>query len=163
MSQRPFAATLARLHVVSYAFMLAACSGGTDTPAVASSEAAGDALDPAEALRTALLDATPGEVVEVPAGTLSFDRSLSLSVDGVTLRGAGSGVSVLDFSGQRAGAEVNPGTSRIDYIRPSGAGGDSLLLNFGQSGRRSRAWWRTTLDQFGAADALVAIARLDAA
>lgn len=62
---------------------------------------------------------------------------------------------------QRAWAEFNPGTSRIDYVRPSGAGGDSLLLNFGQSGRRSRAWWRTTLDQFGAADALVAIARLD--
>lgn len=62
---------------------------------------------------------------------------------------------------QRAWAEFNPGTSRIDYVRPSGAGGDSLLLNFGQSGRRSRAWWRTTLDQFGAADALVPIARLE--
>lgn len=62
---------------------------------------------------------------------------------------------------QRAWAEFNPGASRIDYVRPSGAGGDSLLLNFGQSGRRSRAWWRTTLDQFRAADALVAIARLD--
>jgi hypothetical protein len=62
---------------------------------------------------------------------------------------------------QRAWAEFNPGASRIDYVRPSGAGGDSLLLNFGQSGRRSRAWWRTTLDQFRAADVLVAIARLD--
>lgn len=62
---------------------------------------------------------------------------------------------------QRAWAEYNPGASRIDYVRPSGAGGDSLLLNYGQSGRRSRAWWRTTLDQYGAADALVAIARLD--
>lgn len=62
---------------------------------------------------------------------------------------------------QRAWAEFNPGTSRIDYVRPSGAGGDSLLLNYGQSGRRSRAWWRTTLDQFAAADALVPIARLD--
>lgn len=62
---------------------------------------------------------------------------------------------------QRAWAEFNPGTSRIDYVRPSGAGGDSLLLNYGQSGRRSRSWWRTTLDQYGAADVLVAIARLD--
>ena len=61
---------------------------------------------------------------------------------------------------QRAWAEFNPGTSRIDYVRPSGAGGDSLLLNYGQAGRRSRAWWRTTLDQFGAADALVPIATL---
>jgi len=62
---------------------------------------------------------------------------------------------------QRAWAEFNPGTSRIDYVRPSGAGGDSLLVNFGQTRRRSRAWWRTTLDQYGAADALVPIARLD--
>ena len=61
---------------------------------------------------------------------------------------------------QRAWADFNPGTSRIDYVRPSGSGGDSLLLNYGQSGRRSRAWWRTTLDQFGAADALVPIAHL---
>ncbi|MGB3805999.1 MAG: heavy-metal-associated domain-containing protein [Erythrobacter sp.] len=62
---------------------------------------------------------------------------------------------------QRAWAEFNPGTSRIDYVRPSGAGGDSLLLTYGQAGRRSRAWWRTTLDQYGAADVLVPIVRLD--
>lgn len=62
---------------------------------------------------------------------------------------------------QRAWAEFNPGSSRIDYVRPSGSGGDSLLLTYGQTGRRSRAWWRSTLDQFGAADALVPIARLE--
>lgn len=62
---------------------------------------------------------------------------------------------------QRAWAAFNPGTSRIDYVRPTGAGGDSLLFNYGQAGRRSRAWWRLALDQYGAADALVAIAKLD--
>jgi len=62
---------------------------------------------------------------------------------------------------QRAWAEFNPGASRINYVRPSGAGGDSLLINFGQTGRHSRAWWRTTLDQYGASDALMAFARLD--
>lgn len=62
---------------------------------------------------------------------------------------------------QRAWAEFNPGTSRIDYVRLSGAGGDSLLVNFGQAGRRSRAWWRSTLDQYGATDVLMAFARLD--
>ena len=62
---------------------------------------------------------------------------------------------------QRAWAEFNPGTSRIDYIRPSGAGRDSLLINFGQTARRSRTWWRTTLDQYGATDALMAFARLE--
>jgi len=62
---------------------------------------------------------------------------------------------------QRAWAEFNPGTSRIDYVRLSGAGGDSLLVNFGQASRRSRAWWRSTLDQYGAGDVLMAFARLD--
>jgi hypothetical protein len=62
---------------------------------------------------------------------------------------------------QRAWAEFNPGQSRIDYVRLSGAGGDSLLVNFGQAGRRSRAWWRSTLDQYGATDVVMAFARLD--
>ncbi|MFL0356074.1 heavy-metal-associated domain-containing protein [Erythrobacter sp. GH1-10] len=62
---------------------------------------------------------------------------------------------------QRAWAEFNPGTSRIDYVRPTGAGGDSLLLTYGQTGRRSRAWWSSTLDQYGAADVLIPIATLD--
>lgn len=61
---------------------------------------------------------------------------------------------------QRAWAEYQPGASRIDYVRPTGAGGDSLLLTYGQAGRRSRTWWRNVLDQFGASDVLFAIADL---
>lgn len=62
---------------------------------------------------------------------------------------------------QRAWAETQLGSSTIDYVRPSGAGGESLLLTYGQTGRRSRAWWNTVLDQFSAADVLVPVARLD--
>lgn len=62
---------------------------------------------------------------------------------------------------QRAWAEYQTGASRIEYVRPSGAGGDSLLITYGQAGRRSRLWWRNVLDQFGASDVLIAIARLD--
>jgi hypothetical protein len=62
---------------------------------------------------------------------------------------------------QRAWAEYQTGASRIDYVRPSGAGGDSLLVTYGQTGRRSRLWWRNVLDQFGASDVLIAIARLE--
>ncbi len=61
---------------------------------------------------------------------------------------------------QRAWAEFNPGSSRIDYVRPSGAGGESLLLTYGQTGRRSRTWWRVILDQFGAADVIVPVANI---
>ncbi|MDT8281133.1 MAG: heavy-metal-associated domain-containing protein, partial [Erythrobacter sp.] len=62
---------------------------------------------------------------------------------------------------QQAWADFNPGASQINYVRLSGAGGDSLLVNFGQATRRSRAWWRSMLDQYGATDALMAFARLD--
>ncbi len=61
---------------------------------------------------------------------------------------------------QRTWAEYQFGSSTIDYVRPSGAGGESLLLTYGQTGRRSRAWWNVVLDQFSAADVLVPIARL---
>lgn len=61
---------------------------------------------------------------------------------------------------QRAWAEFQPGASAVEYVRPSGAGGDSLLVTYGQTGRRSRTWWRNVLDQFGASDVLIAIADL---
>ena len=41
---------------------------------------------------------------------------------------------------QRAWAEHQFGSSAIDYVRPAGSGGESLLLTYGQTGRRSRAW-----------------------
>ena len=61
---------------------------------------------------------------------------------------------------QRAWAEYQAGASAIDYVRPNGAGWESLLLTYGQTGRRSRAWWGDILDQFGAADVLIPIANL---
>ncbi len=62
---------------------------------------------------------------------------------------------------QRAWAEHQFGDSPIDYVRPSGIGGESLLLTYGQTGRRSRAWWNVVLDEFSAADILVSVARLE--
>ena len=62
---------------------------------------------------------------------------------------------------QRAWAEYNTGQSAIDYVRTAGTGADTLLLNAGQTGRRSRVWWRVILDQYGAADVLMPIARIE--
>ena len=62
---------------------------------------------------------------------------------------------------QRAWAMFRTNASPVDYVRVSGAGGDSLLLTAGQPGRRSRTWWRNVLDQYGAADVLVPVARLE--
>ena len=62
---------------------------------------------------------------------------------------------------QAAWARFHAGASAIDYVRPSGGGGDSLLLTAGQVSRRSRTWWRNILDQFGASDVIVPVARLE--
>ncbi|MCC6925330.1 heavy-metal-associated domain-containing protein [Novosphingobium sp.] len=62
---------------------------------------------------------------------------------------------------QKAWAEFRAGNSPIDYVRPVGAGGDSLLVTAGQPGRRSRAWWRNVLSQYGARDVIVPEARLE--
>ncbi len=62
---------------------------------------------------------------------------------------------------QRSWAKFKTSDSRIDYVRPSGAGSESLLLNAGQLDRRGRSWWRVILDQFGAADVIMPIVRLE--
>ncbi|MDZ7895616.1 MAG: hypothetical protein U5M50_12080 [Sphingobium sp.] len=62
---------------------------------------------------------------------------------------------------QKAWARYRTGDSAIDYVRTSGTGPDSLLLNYGQTGRRGRTWWRVLLDQYGAADVIMPIARVE--
>lgn len=62
---------------------------------------------------------------------------------------------------QQAWAEYHTGDSAIDYVRTAGTGPDTLLLNTGQINRRGRIWWRAILDQYGAADVIVPIARLE--
>jgi hypothetical protein len=62
---------------------------------------------------------------------------------------------------QAAWAQFHAGASSIDYVRPNGGGGDSLLITAGQVSRRSRAWWRNVLDQFGASDVIMPVARLE--
>ena len=57
---------------------------------------------------------------------------------------------------QRGWASFRTSTSAIDYVRPSGLGVDPLLVNAAQTERPARAWWRTILDYYGAADILVA-------
>lgn len=61
---------------------------------------------------------------------------------------------------QAAWARFRTGNSTIDYVRPSGTGADSLLLNAGQIGRPGRGWWRTIIDQYGASDILIPVVRL---
>jgi len=62
---------------------------------------------------------------------------------------------------QKVWAEYRTGASAIDYVRANGGGADSLIINAGQPGRRSRVWWRGVRDQFGASDVLIPAARLE--
>ncbi|WP_037488119.1 hypothetical protein [Sphingomonas phyllosphaerae] len=61
---------------------------------------------------------------------------------------------------QEAWARFRTGSSAIDYVRPTGTGPDSLLLNVGQTQRPDRGWWRALIDQYGASDVLMPTVQL---
>ncbi len=87
-------------------------------------------------LQTQLLDAKPGDVIEIPEGKHSFSRSLSLTVDGVTVRGAGMGKSILSFTNQIAGAEgllVTANDFTIENLAIEDTVGDALKVNEGNN------------------------------
>lgn len=44
---------------------------------------------------------------------------------------------------QDAWRRYRTGNSSVDYVRPSGTGGDALLLTLGQVERPGRGWWST--------------------
>lgn len=88
------------------------------------------------------------------------ERSAPMLLVPVTLEGGTARVYEMVNPWQRAWAEYQTGNSQIDYVRPSGANSDSLLITYGQTSRRSRTWWRNILDQFDAADVLIPIAHL---
>jgi hypothetical protein len=105
-----------------------------------------------------------------------FDRARAgqlLGVQGVTRRSAPLLILPITYNAgaptlfeqrtfwQASWAKFRTADSTIDYVRPSGAAGESLLLNAGQIDRRSRIWWRSILDQFGAADVIIPIARIE--
>lgn len=58
-----------------------------------------------ERLQEALLDAKPGDVVRIGAGRFELTDGLSLDVNGVTVRGAGTDKTVLSFKGQLGAGE----------------------------------------------------------
>jgi parallel beta-helix repeat protein len=125
--------------IAAAALMLTACGEQTttSTPADASYQ---------ETLMTQLLDAQPGDIIEIPAGTFSFERSLSLAVDGVTIRGQGMDKSILSFKDQIAGAEgliVTASDFTIEDLAIEDTKGDALKITKGENIiiRRVRTEW----------------------
>ncbi len=82
------------------ALALAACGNEPQTRDVSGAD-----RDYQAVLMNALLDAEPGDVIEIPKGVFLIERGLSLTVDGVTIRGQGADRTVLSFAAQRQGAE----------------------------------------------------------
>lgn len=83
-----------------------------------------------------LIDARPGDVIEIPAGVYRFDRSLSLNVDGVTIRGAGMDETILNFQDQVAGAEgliVTADDFTLENLAIEDTIGDGLKVNGGEN------------------------------
>jgi parallel beta-helix repeat protein len=99
-----------------------------------------------ESFRTALETAEPGDVIDIPEGIFSFDRSLIMNTDGVTIRGQGMDKSILSFKDQLAGAEglsVSASNFTIEDLAIEDAIGDALKVNEGSNIviRRIRTEW----------------------
>ena len=109
------------------ALVLSGCNKAPEAPVPAPADAGF-----AKVLQEKLLDARPGDVIEVPEGTFRFDRSLSLRVDNVTLRGKGMDKSILSFKGQKAGAEgllVNANGFTLENLAIEDSKGDGFKIS----------------------------------
>jgi len=101
--------------------------------------------------------ARAGQLLGIPGVS---ERSQPMILIPVTIS-AGTETSVeLRNPWQKAWAEFRTSQSPIDYVRVSGLGADPLLINADQARRPGRAWWRSILDLYGAADILVAEVRV---
>jgi len=99
-----------------------------------------------EQLQQQLIEARPGDVIEIPAGTYEITRSLSLTVSGVTIRGQGMDRSILSFRNQRQGAEgllVSADDFVIEDLAIEDTVGDALKINESRNVtiRRVRTEW----------------------
>ncbi|TFH75956.1 hypothetical protein E3V39_02720 [Gammaproteobacteria bacterium LSUCC0112] len=132
--------------------VLAACSPASDDQAQHGGDHGMDmarqisVANPATDLQLALLEAQPGDIISLPAGTFNFERGLTLNVDNITLRGAGMDSTVLSFKNQVAGGEgllVNGNGFTIEDIGIEDSRGDALKIARGDNIiiRRVRTEW----------------------
>lgn len=82
--------------------LAAACSPAEEAASTAPIAPGPDAYT---ALQTALIEAQPGDVIELAAGTFAFTDGLSLDVDDVSIRGAGEGETILSYAAQEGAGE----------------------------------------------------------
>lgn len=101
--------------------LLAACGGGggsssspqEEPPAIEQPEEEVDPnlviIEPGEdfqsRLMEAMIEAQPGNIIELPEGEFSLNSAISLDVDSVTVRGQGHDKTILNFDAQTSGGE----------------------------------------------------------
>ena len=137
---------MSRILVFVLASLLTACSDSGDTNGQSSSTPSVELPNMQKVLQSKFLNAKPGEVITIPAGTFDFQRSLSLKVDGVTVRGAGMDKTILNFKNQISGAEgilVTASDFTIEDLAIEDTKGDALKINDGKNivVRRVRTEW----------------------
>jgi parallel beta-helix repeat protein len=119
--------------LVCAAVLLAACSQGGNQPGQALSA---DDTAFQKKLQEQLLDAKPGSVIEIPAGTHRLDRVLTLRASGVTIRGAGADKSILSFKDEVSGPEgmlVYANDFTLENLAIEDSKGDGLKINDGEN------------------------------
>ena len=111
-------------------------------------DAEGFVVDPGfeQHLQEQLLDAKPGSVITIPAGKYALTRSLSLTADGVTIKGAGMDKTILSFAKQVSGAEgmlVTGDDFTLEDLTLQNSKGDALKINGTKDAvmRRVKAEW----------------------
>ncbi|MYM21660.1 hypothetical protein GTP46_03225 [Duganella sp. FT135W] len=118
----------------SIGVVVSACTK-TDGPAPSADKVSADAAFQKK-LQEQLLDAKPGSVIEIPAGTYHLTSGLTLRGDGVTIRGAGMEKTVLSFKGQVTGPEgllVYGNSFTIENLTIEDSKGDGLKINDGDT------------------------------
>jgi parallel beta-helix repeat protein len=140
---------LSILRCITAVFLLIFVCACSDEPEPGQSEAAASFQ---KDLQLNLINAKAGDVITIPAGTHAINRSLSLNVSGVTIRGEGMDKSVLSFKGQVQGAEgllVNASDFTIEDLAIEDTAGDGLKINDGKNVviRRVRTEWTNGPDE----------------
>ena len=133
------------------AVLLAAACSSDDAPPCEGPNGACIELSPSggddhEALQTALIDARPGDVILLRAGTYQVGLGLSLAVDDVTLRGEGMDRTVVSFAGQADGAQgllVTASGFTAEDLAVEDTAGDGIKVEGGERVvmRRVRVEW----------------------
>ncbi|MDP5209786.1 parallel beta-helix domain-containing protein [Microbulbifer sp. 2205BS26-8] len=127
--------TLSCMGVILVMVFASACSQDDKTDRSNVVDAAVDSDFQKQLLRQ-LISAKPGDVVQIPEGKFQLNRSLSLNIDGVTIRGAGMDKSILSFKNQIQGAEgllVNASNFTIENLAIEDTIGDALKVNEGEN------------------------------